>query len=195
MHDVETGQSEKTPPFLPEGKTIERGITYADEFVAGRTDDVVAKPEEIDEVQHVGEAEIKVEMQQYLRLQYEDMIVIDAGIASSEDLRLGNNNLLVFGSNEERSDSLQRRQTLSELRSKCHSVVYAESQEDGFHFKSVSLGKVIYQIQVADPYILVKTASIQEERRREARLLLKQVVINASQINTHIPCLNLREVL
>jgi hypothetical protein len=68
MHDVEAGQSEKAAPFLPEGKTIEWGITYADEFVTWRTGDVVSKSEEIDEVQHVGEAEIKVEMQQYLRL-------------------------------------------------------------------------------------------------------------------------------
>jgi hypothetical protein len=98
------------------------------------------------------------------------MIVIDAGVASGEDLRLGNNYLLVFGSNEERSNGLQRWQTLGELRSERHSVVDAESEEDGFHFKTVSLG------------ILVKTASIKEERRREARLLLKQVVINASQI-------------
>jgi|LakMenEpi03Aug12_release.lakeMendotaPanAssembly.Ray.scaffolds.fasta_scaffold154739_2 hypothetical protein len=110
------------------------------------------------------------------------MIVIDAGVASGEDLRLGNNYLLVFGSNEERSNGLQRWQTLGELRSERHSVVDAESEEDGFHFKTVSLGKVKYQIQIADPCILVKTASIKEERRREARLLLKQVVINASQI-------------
>ena len=146
-------------------------------------------------MEYVGEAEIKVEMQQNLGLKSQDMIVIDARVTSGEYLRFRNNNFLIFGSNEKRSDGLQRWQTSGKLSSKCHTVVDAEREKDGFHFETVPFGKVKYEVQVANACILVKTSSVEEERRRETRLLLKQVVINARQIHGHIPRLTITTLL
>ena len=57
---MKAGQRQKTAQFLPKGKTVEWSIANADEFLSRGTGDPVAESEKIDEVEHVGEAEIKV---------------------------------------------------------------------------------------------------------------------------------------
>jgi hypothetical protein len=139
-------------------------------------------------VQHGGEAEVEVEMQQDLRLHSQHLLGSDAHalVAAGEHFHLRHCDLLVLGRHEEGRDGLQGLAVPVELGGEDHAVVDVEGEEDRFRLEAVPNAEAVDQIEVANAGLVVEAATVQEERQGEAGLLPEEVLTYAANIRTGI---------